>query len=676
MSRKGILVVWPLIGLIALLIAACGGGESAPTATAALAPPTNTPAPTLTPTLIPSPTPAPTLTPTPIPTPTPAPTPTPTPIPTPTPPPVLTPSQVFALVSPSVAFIETPIATGSAILIDGGYLLTNSHVVHGFDQVRVVFPDGSEFLKVPVKNSDDLIDLAVLGPIDTDLKALNLHGREDLAIGSEVLLVGYPAESEEFPQPTITRGILSRIREWEAIGMTYFQTDAALTGGQSGGALVSELGEIIGISGLRFSDVDFGLVASAADLEPLANALIQGRDASALGSRPLPSKGGSREHEIFLPNPWDVRRFNIDAPIGSTVELELDGLADGAIAVIDPFGFNVLFADLSFTGNESGSFTIETQGQYSVVVALSTGSTGLFTLSGSVDLVPGSDPDDGAFLIVGDTVTGNIDSFGDQDYFVLFIEEGQTVEIRAESLNIDPVLVVAFPGSRNEQIVSDDDSGIGILGTDAAITYRAIKSESDYPAGTHYLVVSDATGFNTGGYFISVTKASAGATAPEIPPSYKTVDSPFGPMIVFVSADSGYSVQAPADWTPMEFDLPNIELNVTYRESLFMGILVEDLVSAGVGERTLQEYSDVTVSNLSLTTVGFELISQNNVQTAQGLDAVRLEFTLLDGVIHANRLIIINENKKAINITVQAISELSDDLVDLIDHVFESFRVE
>ena len=109
MPRKSMLVLWPLIGLMALLIAACGGGASTPNATAAPVPSTTTPAPILTPTPNPSPT------------------------------PVLTPSQVFSLVSPSVAFIETPIASESEILIDGGYFLTNSHVVHGFNKAGVGF---------------------------------------------------------------------------------------------------------------------------------------------------------------------------------------------------------------------------------------------------------------------------------------------------------------------------------------------------------------------------------------------------------------------------------------------------------------------------------------------------------------------------------------------------------
>ena len=180
-SQRNVLALWSILGLLAFLIAACGGDESVPTATPTLVPPTNTPAPTAT--LVPSPTPVPTLTPTP----NPAPTPTPTAIPTATPPPELTPSQVFSLVSPSVAFIETPTGSGTAVLVKDGYLVTNSHVAYGFSEVRVVFSDGSEFVGVPVLASDDLFDLAILGPIDSNIDALKLHDEEDLAIGSEVI---------------------------------------------------------------------------------------------------------------------------------------------------------------------------------------------------------------------------------------------------------------------------------------------------------------------------------------------------------------------------------------------------------------------------------------------------------------------------------------------------------
>ena len=85
-----------------------------------------------------------------------------------------------------------------------------------------------------------------------------------------------------------------------------------------------------------------------------------------------------------------------------------------------------------------------------------------------------------------------------------------------------------------------------MLGTDAEITYRTIQ------AGPHYLVVFSVSGFDTGGYLLSVEKAPSTANPVLIPPSYETVDSPFGPMTVFVSADSGISLHSPAEWFPVE----------------------------------------------------------------------------------------------------------------------------
>ncbi len=633
MSEKGLLFVWCLIGLTAFLVAACGGGGT-PSATS---PGNNTQAST------------------------------PTEGPSPTPPPLLTSNQVFNLVSPSVALISTPTTSGNAILIDGGYLLTNSHVVHGFEQARVVFPDGSEFLEVPVKNSDDLIDLAVLGPINTDIRTLKLHNREDLDIGSEVYLVGNPAGTHD-PQPDITRGILSRMREWEAIGITYLQTDAATAGGQSGGALVSERGEIVGISGLRFRDGDFGLVASAADLAPLAEALIQGRDASVLGSRPFNREGGQLEHQFVLENPWDIHTFLIDEPVGSDILFQLDGNADGLFTVLDPFGTTLLIGDSGTPGVKSGIFRIAAEGQHSVSVGLASGSEGEFTISGDVNFIPADDPDDGVALSIGDLVAGDIDFIGDVDFFLLDLEEGETVEIRVESMNIDTQLAIDFPNSLPNQVLADNDGGGGLSGADSRMYYRPIQT------GVHYLVVTDAALEHTGGYFISVNVAPPGATAVEIPQIVETVDTPYGLMFVFESPTSGISAHAPADWRTEKSSSPSIELNLVDKKDSNIIIVVEDLIAVGLGETTLNEYSDLVVSLFETQIPGFELLSQENVQTTQGLDAVRIEYLARQRDFHGSRLIIFDDNNLAINFSIHTTSKQYEIMNEMIDYIFDSFR--
>src|SRR5262249_14201822 len=67
---------------------------------------------------------------------------------------VVTTKDVLTSIGPSIAYVETPLATGSAVLVDGGYLVTNSHVVDPFAAVTVTLPDGERHDDVPVAGSD------------------------------------------------------------------------------------------------------------------------------------------------------------------------------------------------------------------------------------------------------------------------------------------------------------------------------------------------------------------------------------------------------------------------------------------------------------------------------------------------------------------------------------------
>lgn len=191
-------------------------------------------------------------------------------------PPKLTSVQIFNKVSPAIAFVQTDESSGSGVLIEGGYLVTNHHVVWPYETARVVFPNGSEYDSAPVKGWDREADLAVLGPINVAAEPALMIDGEAAPVGADMYLIGYPAEFESYPQPTIAKGILSRLRQSGPVGITYFQIDASIAGGQSGGALVSETGAVIGISGFSIADGKFALAASVADLAPRIRKLISG----------------------------------------------------------------------------------------------------------------------------------------------------------------------------------------------------------------------------------------------------------------------------------------------------------------------------------------------------------------------------------------------------------------
>ncbi len=392
------------------------------------------------------------------------------------------------------------------MLIDGGYVVTNAHVVWPFDSARIVFPDGSEFLNIPVHKWDLLADLAVLGPINADASPVELIDGESMIVGTDTFLIGYPGEVESFPQPTITRGLLSRLREWEPMGTTSFQTDAAIAGGQSGGVLVSERGEVIGISGLVFSEAEYGLVASSADILPIIQGLIAGQNTSGLGNRHVPMVGRLHQHNLKLLNFWDERAYVINESAGTLIEIDVTSDNDAAFSIYDLSGTELAYVDNEYSGTESGTATIQYDEPHFLVVWQASEDPGEFFLTSNRGLTSFSDPDKGNEIEVGERVLGNIDYPGDRDYFPIRLKKGETIEVVASSVLVDTFLQVDYPGATDEQIIIDDDGGGGLFGLDSKIIYKAPHT------GNYFVVIEDWTLSAPGGYVITIDRAGPGDT--------------------------------------------------------------------------------------------------------------------------------------------------------------------
>ena len=580
----------------------------------------------------------------------------------------LTSAEVYALVSPSVPFVKTPMGVGSGVLIEGGYVITNYHVVWPYQAVWVVFPDGTELQDVPVVGWDSMADLAVLGPVDVSARPLKLGGGEGLPPGSELFLVGYPAEVDELPEPSITRGILSRFREWERLGMTYLQTDAAIAGGQSGGALVDSQGQVVGISTFSFSEAGFGLATSAADNAPIVERLIQGEYTSGLGDRRLPAGSGAFEFYVELANRWDIRTFVLDAVAGTTLGVELEGPEDGLFRVYDPSGL-LLEVDGVATGIESGTVELLVDGVHFLQVELFAGESASFDLTSTVGLKPFHDPDDGRTIAVGETAVGNLDFFFDLDWYSIRLEEGETVRISTDSINVDTLLAVDFPNSRDDQVVSDDDSGGGLSGLNSELVYRAPHT------GEYFIVVTDAVGDSFGGYYLSVERAPVGTETVHVPTGPRlvegqVVESPFGEMLVFEDPSGYFEVQVPAHWEEETDSSDGKVLGASDPEGSG-GIIV--YLAEGVLV-SLTEYADALESELL---EGQKVITRETVQTVQGLPAAFLEYSFdVDGdVVSGTTLIYLSDGGKAITITYFFDAAKFDAGRELAYYSFDTFRV-
>lgn len=640
------------IALAILMVAAalaCGSEKPAP--------PGDTPTPT-------APTSTATSTPEVAPTSTSTPTSIPAPVPTPAPVAELSPSEVYERVSPSVPFIETTTGTGSGVLISGGYVITNYHVVWPYESVWVVFPDGTELANVPVVGWDPMADLAVLGPVDVSAKPLKLADGEDTPPGSELLFVGYPAEVDLFPQPTITRGILSRLREWERLGMTYFQTDAAIAGGQSGGALVNSRGEVIGISTFSFSEAGFGLASSSADAKPIVDRLVQGEFTSGLGDRRIPAGRGSFDIDLELRNFWDARTFVIDAAEGILLEVALEGSGDGWFHVSDPFG-SILEVDDAYTGVEYGSAELLTSGVHFLQVEMASGDSSNFDLTSSVRLRPLNDPDDGRTIAVGETVAGSLDHYSDWDWYSIRLRQNETVRISTDSLNVDTLIFVDFPMSRNNQVVSDDDSGGGI-GLNSELVYRAPHT------GEYFIVVSESAGNAFGGYYLSVDPARSGAETVFVPPSPQLVNSRFGTMAVLEDPWGNFSIQVPESWLERQIDELAGEVFSLIDPDSGSGVLIiaEDVLALGLGDLSLEEYADLIESSL-LRPSGAENITRKAVQTKQGATAVKFQMSLLGQQLV--RFISMADDSVAVSVTYSFYPDHFQNGKLLADYSFDNF---
>jgi len=144
---------------------------------------------------------------------------------------------------------ERGIGTG-VVIQDNGTILTNLHVVYGAKRIKVIFADGLE-------SDADVValrpehDLAVLRArrIPDDLHAATMRSTHDLKPGDRVTAVGFPFGIG----PSVSHGVVSGLKrefrspEGQRILTNLIQFDAAANPGNSGGPLVTDDGEVVGI---------------------------------------------------------------------------------------------------------------------------------------------------------------------------------------------------------------------------------------------------------------------------------------------------------------------------------------------------------------------------------------------------------------------------------------------
>ena len=200
----------------------------------------------------------------------------------------LTAQQIYERVNPSVVTVVSYLDAGGmgvgtgVILSEDGYIITNYHVVEGGSGCDVLLSTGYTYEARLVGYAEEN-DLALLKIDRTGLSAATFGSSDLLTVGDKVYAIGNPLGLEL--RGTLTDGIVSAINrdvEVQGVTMTLIQTNAALNSGNSGGPLINEYGQVVGINTIKMvSNYDddaiegLGFAIPSSNVVHITNCLVE-----------------------------------------------------------------------------------------------------------------------------------------------------------------------------------------------------------------------------------------------------------------------------------------------------------------------------------------------------------------------------------------------------------------
>lgn len=147
----------------------------------------------------------------------------------------------------SIFVIKSGNSLGSGFAIGENCIITNAHVIANEKSIIITTYSGEQF-SAEIYCIDNNLDITVLC-VKSEEMVTPLQPCYDIAVGDEVYAIGAPNSMAY----TLTKGVVSS-KDREVNSQSYIQTDAAINSGNSGGPLMNETGQVIGVNSYKMSD--------------------------------------------------------------------------------------------------------------------------------------------------------------------------------------------------------------------------------------------------------------------------------------------------------------------------------------------------------------------------------------------------------------------------------------
>lgn len=139
---------------------------------------------------------------------------------------------------------------GSGFAIGTNTVVTNAHVIDDSDEI-VLYTYGGDTYRASIYIIDHAFDIAILSVKNAEFVPLETGDNESLKVGDDIYAIGAPKSMGY----TLTKGVVSN-KERKIGAYSYIQIDAAINSGNSGGPLLNNKGQVVGVNAMKISDAE------------------------------------------------------------------------------------------------------------------------------------------------------------------------------------------------------------------------------------------------------------------------------------------------------------------------------------------------------------------------------------------------------------------------------------